>query len=290
MRTLTITADDFGFSPSVNEAVLRAAEFGTLNAASLMTNMPFAEEAAAATKQRMPHLNLGLHFTLTSGIPIAPKEEVHLLVDDNGHFRYGFGGLVRLLYGKNNVEIKQQIRREFTAQLSEIDRLTKEYDLRFDRLDSHQHIHVLPGIFDILYEEANRRGWTLRIPRERFGSSRRFFCRFLSWGAAGLLKREILKYFLPPIAGPDYFGILDTGKMDTAAWNEIVAVLTGSAVEVNIHPSLEPGADEAVWRCSEGDRMFHRSIWRRKEFDTIVNEEFRRWHCCCPHNCMSLNT
>jgi predicted glycoside hydrolase/deacetylase ChbG (UPF0249 family) len=276
MSSLTITADDFGFSRSVNEAVLRAAEFGTLNAASLMTNMPFAEEAAATAQQRTPQLKLGLHFTLTSGAALAPKDEVHLLVDSHGHFRFGFGKLALLLYGKNHSEIKRQIRREFAAQLAEIDRLVEKYGIRLDHLDSHQHVHVLPGIFDILQDEADRRGWTLRIPRERFGSSSRFFQQVWSWGLTGLLKQKILNYFLPPIIGRDYFGILDTGKMDATAWKAILTVIKKSAVEINMHPSLEPGVDEATWRCSAGDRLFHRSAWRRKEFDVLVNEEFRK--------------
>ena len=280
-QTLIITADDFGFSPSVNEAVLRAAEFGTLNAASLMVNMPFAEEAVAAMKQRTPNLSLGLHVALTSGKACAPKEEIPLLVDTAGHFRHGFGGLAMLLRGRNRTEAQQQIQRELTAQLAEAERLVKEHTIEFDRLDSHQHVHVLPGIFDMFSDEAVRRRWTLRIPRERFGSAGRFFRRLFAWGPAGLLKREILKYFLPPVEAvpietPGYFGILDTGKMDAAAWKEIIAVLSRPVTEVNVHPSLEPGADEAVWQCSGGDRMFHRSAWRRREFDALLTEEFHR--------------
>jgi len=266
---LTITADDFGFSPSVNEAVLRVAEFGVLGAASLMTNMPFAEEAAAAVKQRTPNLCLGLHFTLTSGTACAPKEEISLLIDGNGYFRHGFGGLFMLLRGKNGGVGRRQIQREFVAQLAEADRLAKEYGVEFKRLDSHQHVHALPGIFEVLQDEAERRRWTLRVPRERFGGVGRFFRRFCTWGPAGLLKREILKYFLPPVEGEDYFGILDTGKMDVTAWKEILAVLNHPVAEVNIHPSLDPGTDEAAWRCSEGDRVFHRSAWRRREFDAV---------------------
>jgi len=279
---LTITADDFGFSPSVNEAVLRAAEFGVLGAAGVMTNMPFAEEAVAAVKQRTPNLCLGLHFALTSGVACAPKEEIPLLVDGNGRFRHGFGGLFILLRGKNGVEGRRQIQREFDAQLAEADRLAKEYGVEFKRLDSHQHVHVLPGIFEVLQDEAERRCWTLRIPRERFGGVGRFFRRLFAWGPTGLLKREILKYFLPSVAGEDYFGILDTGKMDAAAWKEILAVLNRPVAEVNIHPSLDPGADEAVWQCSEGDRVFHRSAWRRREFDALIKEEFRQRLATCP--------
>ena len=272
---LTITADDFGFSPSVNEAVLRAAEFGTLHAASLMTNMPFAEEAIAAAKRRTPSLRLGLHFALTSGTACSPKEEIPLLVDGNSFFRHGFVGLFRLLRGKNGTEAKRQIRREFNTQLAEADRLAKEHGVAFNRLDSHQHVHVLSGIFETLHDEAERRHWTLRIPRERFGSYGRFFRRFFTWGPTGLLKREILKYYLPPVEGPDYFGILDTGKMDAAAWNTILAVLRPQVTEVNIHPSLTPDTGETAWRCSEDDRIFHRSPWRRRELDAILEEDFR---------------
>ena len=273
---LTITADDFGFSPSVNEAVFRAAEFGTLGAASLMPNMPFAGEAAAAVKQRTPYLPLGLHFTLTSGTPCAPKEEIPLLVDGNGRFRHGFGSLFQLLRDKNAAEAKCQIQREFAAQIAEADRLAKEHGVEFTRLDSHQHIHVLPGIFETLHAAAKQRGWTLRVPRERFGSVGRFLRRGLFWGATGLLKRAILNSFLPAVEGPDYFGILDTGKMDAAAWNAIFAVLNRTATEINVHPSLAPGVDEGGWCCSNADRVFHRSAWRRREFDAIVNDEFRK--------------
>ena len=273
-KTLLITADDFGFSPSVNEAVLRAAEFGTLHAASLMVNMPFAEEAVANTKRRVPKLSLGLHISLTSGKACATKEEIPLLVDSAGHFKYGFVGILMLLRGQNRAEATRQIHKEFTAQLAEADRLVKEYGIEFDRLDSHQHVHVLPGIFETLVDEARQRHWTLRIPRERFGSARRFFRRLYSWGPAGLLKRALLKYFLPPVEGADYFGILDTGKMGQAAWEEILAVANRPVTEVNVHPSLEPGVDKTAWQCSKGDRIFHCSAWRRREFDALVSEEF----------------
>ena len=42
---IIINADDLGFSPQVNAAILRCAELGTVTAASVMVNMPFAESA-----------------------------------------------------------------------------------------------------------------------------------------------------------------------------------------------------------------------------------------------------
>ena len=46
MNKLIVTADDLGFSPSVNGAIIEANKNGVLTAASLMVNMPFAEQAA----------------------------------------------------------------------------------------------------------------------------------------------------------------------------------------------------------------------------------------------------
>ncbi len=276
-RTLIISADDFGFSASANEAVLRAAEFGTLRAASLMTNMPFAEAAVAAARKRTPNLSLGLHFTLTSGVSVAPADSVPLLVDAEGRFAHGFGGLLKLLRGRQGNEARIQIRREFEAQLAEADRLANLHDYAFDHLDSHQHVHVLPGIFETIFAESQRRQWVLRIPRERFGGAGRILRRSLHWGPVGILKRSVLRYFLPKtVAGPDYFGILDTGKVDAAAWDSILGVLRNSVTEVNVHPSWEPGNDETTWKCSDGDRSFHRSDWRRREFDVLVDETFRK--------------
>ena len=58
MKSLIITADDFGASSQVNEAVERAHVQGVLSAASLMVSAPGAAEAVAIA-QRTPSLAVG---------------------------------------------------------------------------------------------------------------------------------------------------------------------------------------------------------------------------------------
>ncbi|NWP61353.1 ChbG/HpnK family deacetylase, partial [Escherichia coli] len=54
-RRLVVTADDFGLSREVNEAVEQAHREGILTAASLMVSAPAAADAVARAR-RMPGL------------------------------------------------------------------------------------------------------------------------------------------------------------------------------------------------------------------------------------------
>ena len=286
MKKLIINADDIGFSPEVNEAVVSAAEHGTVRAASLMVVMPFAEDAVAMVLKRCPNLDIGLHFTLTSGRPVSPPETVPLLVDARGNFHLGFVSLWRLLCSKKKQEAMFQIRREWEAQSARIDFLQQQYKFRLNHLDSHQHIHVLPGIFEILCEESQKRRFHLRVPRERFGSWKRFLKRFPRWMSGGLLKRGILntnlnRHDCRSIVRIGYFGILDSGKVDEKALREICsAIVTDHSdnrhFEINVHPSLlcskRHTSSLVDFVGSRDDCRFHSSFWREKEWQTLMDD------------------
>ncbi|MCL2304623.1 MAG: ChbG/HpnK family deacetylase [Planctomycetaceae bacterium] len=274
MYQVILNADDLGYSPAVNRAILHAASAGTLTAASLMVNMPFAEEAVKAVRKSVPNLSLGLHFCLTSGRAVAPTEQIPLLVDSDGRFRHGFPGLWRLLCSPQKGEALEQIRIEFFAQRERMDQFASEHDLRFDHLDSHQHVHVFPEVFDILEEEAQKRNFTLRVPREFLGSGKRILRRFFAWFPSGLLKKGILDYHLRKRTQTvGYYGILETGKMDLGAFCWIFETLTsGKVYEINVHPSEGPLPQEFRSEdSSSGDIEFHRSPWRKREYAALLD-------------------
>ncbi|HKJ73595.1 MAG TPA: ChbG/HpnK family deacetylase, partial [Alphaproteobacteria bacterium] len=83
MSSIIITADDFGFSEEINEAVERGHRDGVLSAASLMVSAPAAADAVARAK-RLPNLRVGLHVVMVQGVPTLPVEEVSALVGPNG--------------------------------------------------------------------------------------------------------------------------------------------------------------------------------------------------------------
>jgi predicted glycoside hydrolase/deacetylase ChbG (UPF0249 family) len=278
MCRVILNADDLGFSPAVNRAILHAASGGTLTAASLMVNMPFAEEAVKAVQESLPNLSLGLHFCLTSGRAVAPLEQISLLVDSNGYFRHGFLGLWRLLCSRQKKEAIGQIQVEFLAQLERMNQFTAEYSLRFDHLDSHQHVHVFSEVFDILEEEAQKRNLVLRVPRECFGSGKRVWQRFFAWLPSGLLKKGILGYHLQKRTQTvGYYGILDTGKMDQQALKFVFeAMVSGKVYEINTHPSAEPLEQGSQTEYSSpGDIEFYRSPWRQREYAALLSPELK---------------
>lgn len=276
-----LNADDFGFSPAVNEAVLSAAEFGTVRAASLMVTMPFAEDAVAALWRRCPDLEIGLHFSLTCGRAAAEPGSVPLLVDSQGCFRLGFAGLLRLLTSKRREEAIRQIRREWEAQWARIEQLRGQGGFRLNHLDSHQHVHVLPGVFELLHAESANRGLHLRVPREPWGDRKRFFRRLPAWFPGGLLKREILNRYLKRhgAAAIGYFGILDSGRINRKALDEIFRAVSrrpGDGVfEINVHPSFSEDAmpEETRKIISRGEHHFHASPWRDAERKTLTDNE-----------------
>ena len=71
MKRLIVTADDFGLSGPVNEAVEEAHRRGILTAASLMVGAPAFDDAVRRARA-MPNLGVGLHLVLLDGRPVLP--------------------------------------------------------------------------------------------------------------------------------------------------------------------------------------------------------------------------
>jgi chitin disaccharide deacetylase len=99
-RRLIVNADDFGFSESTNEAVLRGHLEGILTTASLMVNEPAADQAVRLARQH-PTLGVGLHLALVCGRAALPPEKIPDLAAADGQFsgnpvamglRYFFSG------------------------------------------------------------------------------------------------------------------------------------------------------------------------------------------------------
>jgi predicted glycoside hydrolase/deacetylase ChbG (UPF0249 family) len=64
VKCLIVNGDDFGASRGINRGIVEAHERGILTSASLMVDLPGAEEAAELAQNR-PGLSLGLHVVLT---------------------------------------------------------------------------------------------------------------------------------------------------------------------------------------------------------------------------------
>ena len=147
---LIVNGDDFGISHACNLAIMDCYHEGIMRSASMMTNMPAAEEAAALWKIN-PGLSVGLHFSLTAGRPIS---KVKKLVKEDGTFNKA---ILRTPSLADPAEIRQELR----AQFERFVELNGKYP---DHLNSHHGIEVIPEGAQLIQEYSRK----YHLPIRRF--------------------------------------------------------------------------------------------------------------------------
>jgi predicted glycoside hydrolase/deacetylase ChbG (UPF0249 family) len=160
LKSLVVTADDVGLHPGMTRGSIEAHDRGIVTACSVVANGRAFEEAVEILKDR-PRLDVGVHLTLIGERPLSPPERVPSLVDGTGNFLRDFRAFTRryLLGGIAAAEVEEELRRQ-------IERL-QAAGLPIVHANSHQHLHVLPRIFEAVLRLAEEhRIPFVRIPRE----------------------------------------------------------------------------------------------------------------------------
>jgi len=148
-RRVIINADDFGLCDGVNKAVAQAHTDGVLTSATIMANMPAADEAVKIAK-KLPNLGIGVHLNLTEGRPLSKDTCIDRLLDTDGQFA---SSLFKLsLFSLAGHKIREAIRAELAAQIQWV----IDNGLKPTHLDSHKHIHTFPQLFSIVCQLAGR--------------------------------------------------------------------------------------------------------------------------------------
>jgi predicted glycoside hydrolase/deacetylase ChbG (UPF0249 family) len=278
-KHLVLNADDLGIARSADLAIQRAFREGIVTSASLMANMAAFEHAVDQVVRRDPGLGIGLHLCLTSGKPVIEPARVPLLVDASGRFHRGFLGLFCLLRSRRRKEALAQVARELRAQAARLDAC----GIAIDHVDSHRHVHMIPGIFRVAAAVARRRNAFLRIPHETFRPAHRSPARLLRClTSGGALKKLVLSRFARaarrapgPIRTADsYYGVLDSGRITLPTLREILRSVPSGLTEINVHPGQAHAADETP-RCSRLDLDFLRSPDRAAELAALVDPSLR---------------
>jgi hopanoid biosynthesis associated protein HpnK len=150
-RGLIVTADDFGASLAVNEAVEEAHRAGILTAASLMVAGEATADAVARAR-RLPGLGVGLHLVLVDGRPILPAARVPDLVDAAGRFHDNMAlAGARFFFSPC---VRRQLAAEVEAQFAAF----AETGLVLDHLNAHKHFHLHPTILQLAIDTGARFG------------------------------------------------------------------------------------------------------------------------------------
>lgn len=225
MKQLIVTADDFGRSPEINAAILRAHRAGFVTQASVMVNEPAADEAAEIACAN-PALRVGLHLTLCAG----RAAEVSELTDAHGQFAPSptWAGLRYALTPALREPLRREIRTQFTRFC--------ELGFAPSYWDGHTHLHLHPTILRLTLPIAVAHGFrAVRLIREPgpFAVVPWIFQR-LSRAAVPHLERHGLQF------ADRTFGLRASGRMTGAVIARHVENLPDGLSELYFHPGAEP--------------------------------------------------
>ena len=225
---LKIIADDLGLHKSINDGIIFLLKNGKIDGASLMANGEEFEDAVRQCSD-IQYLNIGVHLNLVeqssliTGKSMPRNHRVFFI-------RYAMG-----LVNKNYIhkELKAQIERVVQAGITP------------DFINGNQHLHLLPGIMDIVIKLAKE----YRIPYIRivnepislregklFRQVQLMFLNFLSKLAEGKIRKAGL------ICNDYFIGFINAGNLtrsDIKQAQELASRYPGKIIELGSHPGFE---------------------------------------------------
>jgi len=261
MRTYAIVnADDFGLDPGTNRGIIEAHCQGIVTSVSLMPTGDAFEEAVALAHQ-YTDLSVGIHLTLVEGKSVLPAAKIPSLVTADGGFIKTPGAFVKQ-WAMGRVRLAE-VKQELEAQVAKV----ADHGISIDKLDSHMHLHLLPGIFQTVVELGRtHRVPGIRLPREEVrwrGLNR--LADSAKQVVLGSLSRLQGRYMRSAeLFCPDYlYGLADSGRMTESTLLRLLSWLRPGVTEIMVHPGYQ-GSELESWPLSHRYR-------REKEVQALTS-------------------
>jgi predicted glycoside hydrolase/deacetylase ChbG (UPF0249 family) len=252
-KLLIVHADDVGMTHAVNAATIKALESGGVNSASIMVPCPWFPEIAEYAKTH-PEADFGLHLTLTSERvyyrwgPVAPRDKVASLVDENGYFWHDWTPKTRIEPKEVELELHAQIERAYAM------------GIRPTHLDSHQYRLYDNGkeLFEALLRIAHEKKLPFFVVRDWFAE--------YPYLESSLSQTDIVidhTVTIDPSVRPEKWADF---------YKAAIKNLQPGVTEFVIHVAF---ADEEMTAATRG-RDTWGAAWRQRDFDFFTSAEFRR--------------
>jgi predicted glycoside hydrolase/deacetylase ChbG (UPF0249 family) len=227
---LIVNADDFGYFDHVSDGILDCVDAGAVTATGVMTNSP-AFAMHAERLQERPGVDIGVHLTLTSGEPLT-REMRHATTRWAGRFPSKWS-IVKAVMSRQitGVMVQAEWRHQIERCLSS--------GLRPVFLNSHEHLHMLPPLFEQVMGLASEFG---------IRHVRRSLPEKPSTASPGALVRDAALWALGSATGnrqaasePRLVGMGISGRIDLAYLRTMLPRLEPACTyELMCHPGRPP--------------------------------------------------
>jgi predicted glycoside hydrolase/deacetylase ChbG (UPF0249 family) len=232
------TADDLGIDIPINDGIIETYRKGILKSSALLMNVPHTDQGIKYAKEN-PGLEIGLHLSIVEGISLRGKDSS--ITDPK---RY-FDNKVCLLRDWKSF-IKKYLTRNlnYTELREELELQIIEFLKHFQHipfLNGTQHMHILPGVWRIVFELCRKYNVkAVRLPKIQgpsiFWINKRFpfLLPFQLFGqfARRDLKNTGIKY------PDDVLGMQYSGKISEDRLLFILKNLPVGKVEIVMHPGF----------------------------------------------------
>jgi predicted glycoside hydrolase/deacetylase ChbG (UPF0249 family) len=231
---LVVNADDFGFSPGVNRGILQAHRAGVVSSVSTLVNTPGWTDAIHELEHAGPALGVGLHLNLTAGEPLS---DARTLRDRRtGRFYPPTTLGARACTGQID---PREVANECAAQLARL----RGTGVAVTHLDSHHHVHALPGVWQPVIATARESGVrVVRVPLEPLSMNPLDWRALLKKAALATVWRVASRHAAPLGHVDRFVGLSLEGG--TAFLPRLLAVLDGlgpGTTELMVHPGYADG-------------------------------------------------
>lgn len=236
VKRLIVNADDFGLDPAVNCGIIQAHELGIVTNTSLLCCGAAFDEAAEFGRNHKD-LGVGIHLALNEENPVSPRDKISSLLDKDKECLLSYADfLKKFLSGRIALT---QVYLEFESQINKF----IGAGLRPTHLDSHKHIHLIPGILEVVLELAVKFHISgLRLPRLPLlvnFKTKRYPRAIGVWGLSVLSNIQLHKIKKYLIKVPDYcYGLIESGRLTEADLAGILNNLPNGTNEIICHPGL----------------------------------------------------
>jgi len=234
-KKIIFNADDFGLTKGVNLGIIETVRNGPVRSATLMAGADEYNHAVNLAREN-PDLKVGIHLTLSGLNSVGGVYET--LTDQKGRLLPLV--VIEQRVGDGTLSL-EEVEREFEAQIKKV----LKSGIVPSHVDSHHHVHRLPGVSDVTIRVAKKYG----IDKMRSGDKGMPIDKTLGIGTTEYFE---MGFFKDGVSTRNLKKLLENSK--------------GNSIEVMVHPAV---VDSKLQMVSTYNQI------RKVEKDILTSEELR---------------
>lgn len=304
MYEIDIHADDYALTVNTSRDMLDCMLRGKLDSISIVPNMSCYKECMELFCKAVPELpfvpKMSVHLDFVEGHCLAGARQVPLLVKEGSDLMgLSWGGLFALSYIPwKRREAKKQLKREIKAQIERVQEtvnhivnLAEEQGIACKqkkiRIDSHQHAHMIPVVWEALTEVIEEERYEveyIRNSKELLGAFLSEVSLWKTYRPVNFVKNRLLalfssradRYAKAHDLEPMYlWGLVMSGSMDYGRVVRLYPKIAAKArqdnrvLEILFHPGLTLPEEVSEEIGEEAARDFYLREDRHVEMDAV---------------------